>query len=86
MCTVVIGGTGQIGDWDLKARESDTQDILEGCRKFLPSLTSAAIQEPWVGLRPGRKSVRLESEQVETCPACLLGAAIISGHIFMGIA
>ncbi|KAK9832388.1 hypothetical protein WJX74_008635 [Apatococcus lobatus] len=62
---VVIGGTQQVGDWDLRARESDTQQILEGCRKFLPSLTSASIQEPWVGLRPGRKSVRLESELVK---------------------
>lgn len=68
MCAVVIGGTGQVGDYDLRAREADTQQILDGCRKFLPSLASASIQEPWVGLRPGRKAVRLESERVISLP------------------
>lgn len=36
--TVVLGGTHQEGDYDLKVREKDTKFIYEGCHRILPSL------------------------------------------------
>jgi glycine/D-amino acid oxidase-like deaminating enzyme len=38
----------------------DRERILEGCTRLIPSLADAVIQEDWVGLRPGRTTLRLE--------------------------
>ncbi|KAF7379574.1 hypothetical protein HZH66_014945 [Vespula vulgaris] len=64
--TVVLGGTHQEGDYDLKVREKDTKFIYEGCHRILPSLKKAEILRSWVGLRPGRPKVRLEAEILES--------------------
>lgn len=37
--------------------------ILERCCAVIPSLRHAEVLREWVGLRPGRPSVRLEAEQ-----------------------
>ncbi|KAK2579475.1 hypothetical protein KPH14_010789 [Odynerus spinipes] len=60
--TVVLGGTHQEGDYDLRVRDEDSKFIHEGCRRIFPSLKNAEIVKSWVGLRPGRPRVRLESE------------------------
>ncbi|EFJ40484.1 hypothetical protein VOLCADRAFT_69505 [Volvox carteri f. nagariensis] len=60
--TVVLGGTGQRGDFNLSVCPKDRQDILEGCCRLLPSLRSARPVADWVGLRPGRTSLRLEMQ------------------------
>lgn len=59
--TVVVGGTAQKGSWDESVSEEDTEKILGACRVF-PSLRTAPIESVSVGLRPGRTSLRLDSE------------------------
>lgn len=62
--TVVLGGTGYIGNWDLEPNAEDRRGILERCTNMVPSLAEAKQVREWVGLRPGRKSVRLEKETI----------------------
>ncbi|XP_043487756.1 D-amino-acid oxidase [Polistes fuscatus] len=59
---VVLGGTHQENDYDLRVRDEDSKFIYEGCHRMIPSLKKAEIIKSWVGLRPGRPKVRLESE------------------------
>ncbi|EIE24709.1 FAD-linked reductase, C-terminal domain-containing protein [Coccomyxa subellipsoidea C-169] len=63
--TVVLGGTAQRGDADCAPREEDRQHIWQGCLRIMPSLAQAKPEMEWVGLRPGRKSVRLEFEEID---------------------
>jgi glycine/D-amino acid oxidase-like deaminating enzyme len=60
--SVVLGGTAQIGNESLAVSLGDRAAILEGAAALLPSLRGAEVLSSWVGLRPGRSSVRLELE------------------------
>ncbi|KDD72634.1 hypothetical protein H632_c3098p0, partial [Helicosporidium sp. ATCC 50920] len=62
--TVVLGGTTQKGDWDTRPRAEDRASILARTCAAVPSLRRATILREWVGLRPGRDSVRLEVEGI----------------------
>lgn len=62
----VLGGTHQENDYDLAPREDDSRFIYEGCNRILPSLKGIESVKEWVGLRPGRPSVRLEPEVLES--------------------
>ena len=53
----------QVGDWSTSMSLTDHAYILDGCKALLPSLAHAEVLEDWVGLRPGRSSVRLELDQ-----------------------
>lgn len=57
---MVLGGTGQVGDFNTAVSLSDRAAILEGCCRLLPSLRAARPVADWVGLRPGRSQLRLE--------------------------
>lgn len=59
---VILGGTHQVNDFNLKVSQADTAFIANGCQKLYPSLKNAAVIGDMVGLRPGRQSVRLETE------------------------
>lgn len=59
---VILGGTHQIEDYNLKVSPEDSAFIFNGCKKIVPSLKDAEKLEEVVGLRPGRESVRLETE------------------------
>ncbi|GLI67807.1 hypothetical protein VaNZ11_012095, partial [Volvox africanus] len=61
--TVVLGGTGQKGDFNLAVSQDDKRRILDGCCRLLPSLRGARVMADWVGLRPGRTSLRLELQR-----------------------
>jgi glycine/D-amino acid oxidase-like deaminating enzyme len=61
---VVLGGTGQVGDWNLNASLTDAEGILDRCSQVLPSLKQAQVLSQWVGLRPGRVRLRLEAGKV----------------------
>ncbi|PSC73607.1 D-aspartate oxidase [Micractinium conductrix] len=61
--TVVLGGTLGKGDFDTTPRPADRASILDRACRVLPSLAAAEVVSEWVGLRPGRPSVRLELEQ-----------------------
>jgi len=61
---VVLGGTAQINNWSTDVDPTDSANILAGCSKYVPSLAQAEVVHEWVGLRPGRKQVRLEAEKL----------------------
>jgi len=59
---IVVGGTAQDNDWSLEVRAEDTKEIIDRCSKFVPDLQDCEILGATVGLRPGRKEIRLELE------------------------
>lgn len=62
--TVILGGTHQYHNNNLNVSEKDHSFIMEGCQKLVPGLKHASLLERWVGLRPGRSSIRLETEKM----------------------
>lgn len=58
----VLGGTAQIGDWDLEMRPEDDELILDKVEALWPDLDRSKIIGGTVGLRPSRSEVRLEVE------------------------
>ena len=63
--TVVLGGTKRLNDEDLTPRKEDREAILARCTAAVPSLAAAEFVDEWVGLRPGRPSLRLELERFD---------------------
>jgi len=61
---VILGGTAQKGEWDTSVDEETSRRILERCERILPGISKSKIIEEWVGLRPGRTSIRLEREEM----------------------
>ncbi|XP_077991394.1 D-aspartate oxidase-like [Glandiceps talaboti] len=59
---VVLGGTTDKGDWNTNPYEDIKKRLFEKSCELYPSLKNATIDHEWVGLRPGRPSVRLEKE------------------------
>ena len=62
--SLVVGGTGQQGDWNTEVSAEDSRKILDGVCELFPSLRLAEVLRTNVGLRPCRPSVRLDSEVV----------------------
>ena len=60
----VLGGTAQRGDWDENIRDEDTELILRKCESLWPELDRSMVVGVSVGLRPSRKEVRLEVENI----------------------
>ena len=58
---VVLGGTIEAGDWSENPEPSTTKSIFENCQKIIPSLCKTEVVREWVGLRPYRDPIRLES-------------------------
>lgn len=61
---VLCGGNTRPETWDTTPDTGLTQRILDRCRRAEPRLRGADIIDTWVGLRPGRPSVRVESEMI----------------------
>jgi D-amino-acid oxidase len=59
-CTV-LGGTEDVGRWDLDVDPTTAEAILARCRALVPELARAEVLSHAVGLRPGRSEVRLET-------------------------
>jgi D-amino-acid oxidase len=57
-----LGGTTIENDWDTAVRPETTATILQNAYQLEPSLRDMPILHAGVGLRPGRKTVRLEAE------------------------
>ena len=64
--SVTVGGTRQEGDWRLEVDPADSEDILRRCTLLEPSLAKGKVLAQWVGLRPGRRSPRVEREVLVT--------------------
>lgn len=70
----ILGGTAQEYDWNTEIDMRTADAIFERCMALEPSLGDAKILEHRVGLRPGRKEVRLELERVSD------GCAVIHNY------
>jgi D-amino-acid oxidase len=60
----ILGGTADEGDWNLTPDPETALAILRRCSRMVPALEHAEVLEHRVGLRPGRREVRLELERV----------------------
>jgi D-amino-acid oxidase len=58
---VVLGGTAEEDDWELRPRPETTRSILDRTRLLDPRLADAELVGAAVGLRPARSEVRLEA-------------------------
>lgn len=70
---VVLGGTGQVRNYNTAVSLSDAAKIADRAIQVVPSLKHAELLDHWVGLRPGRVKLRLEAETLG-CEALLKGA------------
>jgi D-amino-acid oxidase len=61
---VILGGTADPGVASLDVDEPEAMDIIRRCSNLVPGLEYAKIQEIKVGLRPGRKKVRVERDPI----------------------
>ncbi|XP_026498156.2 D-aspartate oxidase [Vanessa tameamea] len=59
----VLGGTHQENNYNRDINDNDTDFILNGCMELMPGIQHAKPITHWVGLRPGREKIRLESEE-----------------------
>ena len=62
---VVLGGTAEEGDGDMRPRPETTKSILERTLRLQPRLAGAEYVGSAVGLRPVRSEVRLERSELE---------------------
>lgn len=69
----VLGGTLDEGCWDTRVDPATAEAILRRCREIVPALADASVLGHVVGLRPGRRTVRL----VEDAP---VGAGVRVVH------
>ncbi|MCM2374247.1 FAD-binding oxidoreductase [Rhodopirellula sp. ICT_H3.1] len=61
---VILGGTSENGNWDRNPSEADTADIIRRCSELVPKISDCEVLGTTVGLRPGRREVRLELEML----------------------
>jgi D-amino-acid oxidase len=64
----ILGGTAEDGEWSTEPDPRTAAAILERCAALEPRLAEAEVLEHKVGLRPGRKEIRLEREDVAHGP------------------
>jgi D-amino-acid oxidase len=58
---VVVGGTADVGSWDLYPDPDTSRALLDRAGALVPGLRRARVLGSRVGLRPARPAVRLES-------------------------
>ena len=59
----ILGGTLDVGEWDTTPSADTTAAILQRCVDIAPALAGARVLESIVGLRPGRREIRLEVDE-----------------------
>ncbi|XP_063980584.1 D-amino-acid oxidase [Diachasmimorpha longicaudata] len=64
--SVILGGTHQEDDYDTTVRPLESKFIRQGCAKIVPAHETSETIKEWVGLRPGRTTIRLEPETLHT--------------------
>ncbi|XP_071949875.1 D-aspartate oxidase-like [Antedon mediterranea] len=62
--TVLVGKSVQKNNWNLKVDKNDRKEIWRSAVNMFPSISHAELDHEWVGLRPGRPTVRLERETI----------------------
>lgn len=81
----VVGGTHQVDDYNVQPCPKDREFILVGCAKMVKGLKNAPVIREWVGLRPGRTSVRIELEDYQTKNGRKIGVIQNYGHGGAGV-
>lgn len=61
--TCILGGTAQINQKNTFPKREITNKIIENCKSIEPNLNTDVILNQYVGLRPARKTVRLEKDE-----------------------
>ncbi len=61
---ILIGGVAEPNVWDTNIDTGLTADIVARCTQIDETVADAPIVKQFVGLRPGRDSVRLEAEKL----------------------
>jgi len=56
----ILGGTNEKGNWSRTPTKEEVDKIYKRCLMLEPSLKDCEVIGTWVGLRPGRKTVRIE--------------------------
>jgi D-amino-acid oxidase len=64
---VILGGTAEEDDEDLRLNPDTTRSILRRCAALVPRAGQARVLHKRVGIRPTRPAVRLEREDVDGC-------------------
>ncbi|RME05085.1 MAG: FAD-binding oxidoreductase [Planctomycetota bacterium] len=62
----VLGGNATAHQSSTQPNPTIIQEILEKCRKIYPPLQRLSPANTYVGLRPGRKNIRLEVEEIDS--------------------
>ncbi|KAK3758006.1 hypothetical protein RRG08_058313 [Elysia crispata] len=62
---ILLGGIREKGNWSTVPDMAVRETILSRGKNLFPHLKHAPIIDEWVGLRPGRPSIRLELEEVK---------------------
>jgi len=60
---VVLGGTAEVGSWNLEPDLRTAGEIVARCAAVVPSLATAPVLEHRVGLRPVRDCVRFDEQR-----------------------
>jgi D-amino-acid oxidase len=58
----ILGGTLDVGMWDTEPDAAQTAAILARCTDIAPELSASEVIDSIVGLRPGRPTVRVETD------------------------
>jgi glycine/D-amino acid oxidase-like deaminating enzyme len=61
---VILGGSVEVNNWNVNSSAEVTKDIMDKLIFFMPSLKDAEKISVHAGLRPGRSSIRLDSEMI----------------------
>jgi D-amino-acid oxidase len=59
----ILGGTLEVGSWHTEPDPAQTAAILDRCIDIAPPLAASRVLETVVGLRPGRRHVRVELDR-----------------------
>lgn len=81
----IVGGTHQVNDFNVMPCPKDREFILVGCARIVKGLKNAPVIREWVGLRPGRSTVRIEFEDYETENGQKIGVIQNYGHGGAGV-
>ena len=65
---VILGGVGEPNVWSTDPNPATTDAIYKKCLKLCPDLEGAEVLYSWTGLRPVRKTVRVEVEDSDASP------------------
>lgn len=62
---ITLGGVKDFGSWKMQVNPYQKQFIFDKCVELVPSLQNAEVFCDWVGLRPYRPSLRLDTSIIQ---------------------